>query len=269
MPDTRGMHHRRLRVRLETRSPRHRGHAAAPQRGLPLAHDRLPQRARLRLPSRSRTPKLTWIDGDRAAGAARVRGGLRAPDRARASSSSRSGRSTRRASRPPEPLVVDRLRPAARHGRRRAPPRRAAVSRRCWIVRTLSQSMIAPVTATTRKPGQMSAHSEVEEDQRAHRLHHVGDGVERRGDLHRPREHVARDEVRREEQQREEDQPAGVRRRRAARLERDQLHVARRTRPPTAPAMRDQQHEAEHAAGDLDPEDQAEQHDRRRRSARP
>ena len=57
--------------------------------------------------------------------------------------------------------------------------------------------------------------------QRAQRLHHVGDGVQRRRDLHRPREHVARHEVRRQEQQREEHEPAGVRRRRAARLERD------------------------------------------------
>ena len=55
------------------------------------------------------------------------------------------------------------------------------------------------------KPGRILSQREVVEDQRAQRLHDVGDRVERRRDLHRPREQVARHEVRRQEQQREED----------------------------------------------------------------
>ena len=73
---------------------------------------------------------------------------------------------------------------------------------------------------------------------------------------------LARHEVRRQEQQREEDQAGGVRRRRAARLERDELHEAdEHDRPQRGQA--DQQHEAEHAAGDRDAEDQPEDHHQR------
>ena len=104
---------------------------------------------------------------------------------------------------------------------------------------------------------------QVDEHERAQRLHHVGDGVQRRRDLHRPREQVARHEVRRQEQQREEDQPAELV---AAAL---RVLSAISCMKPTnttdhSAVSSDEQHEAEHAAGDRDAEDQAEHDDRGR-----
>src|SRR5215210_298383 len=51
---------------------------------------------------------------------------------------------------------------------------------------------------------------QVLEDQRPQALHHVGDRVERRRDLHRPRQQVPGHEVGGQEQEREEDQAAEV-----------------------------------------------------------
>ena len=103
---------------------------------------------------------------------------------------------------------------------------------------------------------------EVLEDQRAQRLHQIGHGVGARRDLHRPGEHVARHEVRRQKQQREEDEPTGLGRRRAARLERDELHEAGVDDAP-ARRQRDEQDEAQRSAGDRDAERQREQEDQR------
>ena len=112
--------------------------------------------------------------------------------------------------------------------------RRPARPARPWPVRSVvaldhangDRQHQRPQHGDDAEPGEDLLPVEVVEDQRAHRLHEVRDGVERRRDLHRLGQHVARDEVRREEQQRKEDQAAGVRRRRAARLQRDDLHEA-------------------------------------------
>jgi drug/metabolite transporter (DMT)-like permease len=111
--------------------------------------------------------------------------------------------------------------------------------------------------------GEDLAPVEVLEDERAERLHQVGDRVERGRHLHRPGEQVARHEVRRQEQQREEDEAGGVGGRRAARLERDELHEADEHDGPQR-GQRDQQDEADRPARDRDAEDHPE-HDERRR----
>ena len=101
MPDTGGMHHPPRPRAHRDRPPHHRGHAAAAGRGLPVAHDRLPQLRTTPTSSPSRTPSSP---GSTAAARerARVPRGLGPPHRARrrarvARHVRRVGRAARRA----------------------------------------------------------------------------------------------------------------------------------------------------------------------------